>query len=609
MMLNVVNEIELRNAWWLLLVLQPLVLFSVAAVFRYLRHDEFADPQLLPWVRRQQLQRKPIYLLRWLSLCLAWCLLALAMAGPRIALQTIDTGDEQATEVQVVVDVSRSMSARDVLPSRIERARLELMNLIDNVRDTRLGLLVYAARAHVMLPPTQDKEVLRHAAGLLQTGHLPTEGSELLGAVRYAAQQFTQRDQPRAILLISDGEMPDDNQTEIDALLTELKQANIRLYVLGMGTRQGAPLLGDAQGWLQHAGRAVVARLHSERLRLLAEGGNGQYAEVSDDDSDWQLLYNNGIARLQAANRKVTVEDQIIWRDLSAWFVLPGLGLLLLAYLHLPVKSVASNKPALFILCVLLGNGGSVPAEAAVISYAEAYATYRQGEYQLAAKQFAQLKGYRARLAEGVSHYQLQAYQAAAANFIQATLDAETDQQRAMALFNLGNAYFKQDAFLQAEQVYRDVLRYVPRWQAVQINLEYARVLKEKQSAAEPGLATRAGSGSRSARVADDVEITQGQLGLDSSESETQTEPAPAANGDQQMTLTPLQQAAPATEKIEREEDVSWSYDINDASGIQRQHTQFKVDEAVIWQRLFEIEEGFPAPRERPHTLPGTEPW
>lgn len=605
-MMSLLHSIELRNAWWLLLTMQPLLVLVIAALLRHARRDEFADAHLLPWVRSARALRQPLYMLRMLILLLAWGLLALAMAGPRIAQGTIDSGEEQALEVQVVIDLSRSMAARDVMPSRIERVRLELSDFIERMQAIRMGLVVYAARAHVMLPATTDKAVLRHSVALLDTRQLPVEGSDLVAALRLAAQQFHDQDRPRAILLISDGELHSQGRADTTALLAELKQAGIRLYVFGVGTPQGAPLLSDEQGWLQHEGRAVVTRLERERLQGIAIAGNGEYAEVSDDDADWQVLYHNGIARLQASRDETAAGENIIWQDLSAWFVLPGLFLLLLAYAQVPFTRHAAGIGVPLLLAMLV----SPQLEAAPLNYADAYDLYAQGEYQHAASAFARLPGYDARLAEGVSHYRAQAWQQAAASFIQATLDAQSDAQRARALFNLGNTYFKQAAYSEAAQVYADVLRYAHDWRAAQINLDYAKALQQQQATGDLPVATREGKGARSARAADNVAITQGRLSIDGSESETKADLSlqdtlPASQAGAQRLL----QSAPAAAQIERDQDIGWTYEIDSAQAIQVQHTQFSVDEKVLWQRLYEGEEGFAAPQDKPHVLPEVSPW
>lgn len=614
-MMNFISEINLRNPWWLLLALQPWLMWLLAAARQRMQQDSFADTVLLPWVLSQRTLRGSRQLLRQLALVLAWGTFAVAMSGPRLLQRIIDHGEANYLTLQVVVDASYSMSARDVVPTRMQRIKLELHDLLDRLHQVRMGIIVYAARAHVMIPPTSDKSVLRHAVDLLRVRELPTEGSDLLNALQLARQHLqSTSNAPRAILLISDGEVRDDSdqaQQQLTGMVTALRQDNIHLYTLGVGTAQGAPLLDDQNGWLQQAGHTVVTHLHASRLQQLAQQGNGAYAEVADDDSDWRSLYDEGIAQLQVVPRNAESTQQVIWQDLSPWFVLPGVLLLLFAYVQLPM---ARDKAAMWLVlsvAMVIGLLQAPPAQAADDTYATAFTLYQAGKYQEAAREFAQLPGFAARMAEGASEYHLRHYAQAATVYIQAVLDADSDTQRAAALFNLGNSYFQQQAYAQAAAAYRDVLRYQTDFAAAKTNLTFAVSLQEKAIAEGTALVQRAGTGANSATAAPNTVVGKGRVGIDESESKTPEQHTQELNTASQPGVSNklLQQARPATEKIELNKDVQWTYDIVRAQNIAQPDVQFSVDESTIWQRLYESEEDYPAPRERPEVVPGETPW
>lgn len=607
------QEISLRNPWWLLLALQPVLLWLLAILRRRWQPDTFADAALLPWVVSSQQGTRTKQWLRQLTLVLAWCSLALAMAGPRVLQRIVAEDSSQFLQLQVVVDESYSMSARDISPTRLQRAVLELHDLIDRLHQVRMGIIVYAARAHIMIPLTSDKAILRESIAALRVRELPTEGSGLVNALHLARQQLSDADNAqRAILLISDGGLSrDDAQTQqrVTRLVTALRQDKIHLYVLGVGTAQGAPLLNDQNGWLKRDGRSVVTHLQSARLRKLAQLGNGAYAEVADDDSDWQALYDDGIARLALSRRSAAKAGQVIWRDLSEWFVLPGLVLLLLAYARLPVAHPATLSTHVLCLFMLATLFHAPPSHAAQGNYASAYALYRAGHYQQAAQQFARQPGYTARMAEAASWYHLKQYPKAATGYIQAVLDADNDAQRAAALFNLGNSYYQQAAYARAARTYRDVLRYQPGFAAAKINLAYARALQEKRIAPPP-VGGRAGTGYHTAPAQPNTEVGKGRVSIEESEHTTTTaSPTPDNAATPVGNTKLLQQARPATNKIELDKDRQWTYDITQAKNISPADTRVADDPSVFWQRLYEAEEGYPAPRKRPEVLPGVAPW
>lgn len=614
-MMDVISQISLRNPWWLLLALQPLLLWLLARVRRHWQQDDFADASLLPWVLSQHNAGGMRQGLRQLALVSAWCLFALAMAGPRTLQGIIGNSKTDALTLQLIVDESYSMSARDVLPTRLQRVKLELHDLVDRLQGVRMGVIVYAARAHVMIPATSDKSVLRHTIDMLRVRELPTEGSDLASALRMAQQQLkTTKSPQRAILLISDGELSNDTaqgQQQLLQMVANLRRDHIHLYTLGVGTSQGTALLDDQNGWLQQAGRTVVTRLHAARLQTLAQAGNGAYAVVADDDSDWHTLYDEGIAGLRVVPRDSDAGTTLIWHDLSAWFVLPGIVLLLLAYIRLP--HLANTSSATLLLCVIFVAGWlpSPSSQAAEDSYAAAYAIYHAGNFHTAARRFARLPGYAARMGEAASLYQLHQYPQAATVYIQAALDANTDKQRAAALFNLGNSYFKQQVYDRAAATYRDALRYAPTLAAIKTNLAYAEALLESTRQHPVAPVKRAGTGHHMAPAAPGTDVGKGRVSI--AESENQ----PPEQRPQDVDTTPqqankhslLQQAKPVTEQIVLDKDVQWTYDISHARDIQAQDSQFSVNESNFWQRLFEAEEDYPAPRAKPEVLPGVAPW
>lgn len=607
------DEISLRNPWWLLLALQPIVLWLLAALRRRRRSDAFADAALLPWVLSSQRVVHARQLLRQLAILLAWCSLAIAMAGPRILQRIVGEDTSHYLTLQVLVDESYSMSARDILPSRLQRAVLELHDLIDRLRQVRMGIIVYAAHAHVMIPPTSDKSVLRQSLAALRVRELPSEGSDLFNALTLARQQLSGKSSlPRAILLISDGGLSQDTvqaQQRVTKLVSSLRQDNIHLYALGVGTARGAPLLNDQNGWLKQNGHTVVTRLHAKRLQRLAQLGNGTYAKVADDNSDWQTLYDDGIARLGLSARKAGAAGRAIWQDLSPWFVFPGLVLLLLAYLRVPVSR---HQRTALVLLALMASGALLHApasQAAQDSYARAYTLYQSHHYRQAARRFASLAGYPARMAEAACHYHLKQYPKAAVIYIQAVLAANSDAQRAAALFNLGNSYYKQADYARAAKTYRATLRYRPGFAAAKTNLAYAEALQQQHTSSPPRVGGRAGTGYHTAPAEPNTDVGKGRVSLDESSKPTAQTPANAAATAKGMNGKLLQQARPASQKIELDQDTQWTYDITHAQDISPADTHFAVDPSVFWQRLYEAEEGYPAPRQLPAVLPGIRPW
>ena len=604
--------IQLREPLWLLLALLPVLLMALSFLFHRWQRTNYADAHLRDWViSKHSAQQASRW---WQLICthLAWMAFAIAMAGPRIPIKYLDTQQQYTSQLYVLVDLSASMSAADIQPSRIERVKLELLDLIDRLQHTQMGLIVFAAQPHVLTPPTADKTALRHYVQTLRAGLLPTAGTQMLNAIDFARLQLkSANDVSNAILLITDGEHHLSAQQLTDALpqlIEQLKRQRIQLYTLGVGSTQGAAILTADKGWLNDENQAAVSRLNTDYLQQLAELGNGQFQRIRDDDSDWQTLYDQGIAQMSLTTLQQQQDELVQWRELFGGFILGGILLLVLSIWQPRLRHVQS----LLMLPLLYFSLFSLSEDtfAAESEYAHAYRLYQQGDLQAAKKSFASVPGYTARFAQASCAYQLQEYKQAIPLFVQAILQAGTDQQRADAIFNLANSYFKLAQYAQAKQLYTDVLRYQPGNHAASVNLEYAVALEKQATSQQTSKALREGTGPRTADAPPNMDIERGRLSLgDATNNNTDASLTATDTSPQQATEILLQQSRPASEQIEYSEDPSWTYNITTLSELHLQHQRPDVDESELWQRLFEIEEGFMAAQEEPKTLPGVKPW
>lgn len=613
----------LREPLWLLLAFAPLLLVSVASVLKHKRANAYAEPKFNDWVLTANTREHKHRYRQLLFIQLAWLAFAIAIAGPRLPEKIHDTEQQYNKDALVVLDVSLSMSARDLQPSRLERAKLELLDLVDRMENMRLGIVVYAAKPHLLTPPTSDKQVIKYYIQSLRTQLLPTEGSSTFAAIKYGIQRLAQK-QTGAIILVTDGEVnlaATDLSHSLSQLTSLVKKSNITIYTLGVGTAQGAPLLSAQSGWLEHEERAIVSQLNESLLIDIASLGNGEYSPLTDDDSDWVQLYDNGIAKLNYQSADDKLIENTLWQEKYHWFVIAGTIFLLLGLWQPRLRQTkdhpTSNKlrattSIIIFSCLILSLSLNTtnPTFAADNDYSLAYDLYLQGDYQAARDSFARVAGYAARFAEGNMSYQLEQYQVAIPAFIQATLDADNDAQRVSAIFNLANCYFKLEQYSKAERLYQDVLRYRADYTPAEVNLKYATELKREAQGTQKIIAKSQGRGPGTADAPDDMDITTGKLTLGDSEQSgadrdrDRLEQIPGASLQEE-----LAHSTPASEKVEQNEDLSWTYDISNLEQLQQRNPRIHTDQSIIWQRVFESEEDFEAAQDKPSTLPGVKPW
>lgn len=470
--------------WAFALLLLPLAL-GLWGLWRGMRQLHYADPALRPWAIAGQGKsgRGPWH-------ALAWLLLVTALAGPRLAAEQAGYARPARQDVQVLVllDLSASMQALDLSPSRLERARLELDVLPRYLAGESLGLAVFAGRAGMIMPPSSDAEVFRYA--LAHSDHVlgDAPGTALAPALELARNALGGGDgrHGRAILLVSDGEAEALQDQAVLAAVEGLRAARIPLFILGCGTPEGAPLPDGAGGYLMRDGRIVHSRMDAAGLAGLAERSGGRFIPVTDGDADLRAL-----ARAIAGLPSHTDPGQAqAWRELFLIPLLAGLLLLLFAY--------APPRPArlggLLMLPLLLGTMlGAAPKAQAQDGQALAYAAWARGDYVQAQLLYARLPGAQARLGEGAAAYRRGDLDHAIQSFTSAWLLAEETGTRADALYNLGNAELKSGHPQRAALAYEAVLRLRPDDEAAQANLwiarrqAEARQMKKSRPEAPPG--------------------------------------------------------------------------------------------------------------------------
>ncbi len=257
----------------------------------------------------------------WLAMVLG----VVALAQPRWGWRWQELKRE-GLDLVVLLDVSRSMDAADVSPSRMERARREVLDLVELLAGDRVALVIFAGGAYPRMPLTLDYGVLRHVVRDSATESLVAQGSDLGAALQTGLALLGRKGKSdRAMLLITDGEDHEGRAREVAAQVAE---ADVHLYVIGVGTVEGAPIPQAGGGFKKDAeGRMVLSRLDEDLLTDIARAGAGAYVRSGGGNQDVRAIYEDEIrGRLQGAEEGVRREK--IWDERFQWPL--GLAVLLL---------------------------------------------------------------------------------------------------------------------------------------------------------------------------------------------------------------------------------------------------------------------------------------
>ena len=240
--------------------------------------------------------------MRWWLLALAGIIASVAMAGP--AWERIDQPVFRAEQALVVaLDLSRSMDAQDIAPSRLARARLKILEMLERRKSGQTALLVYTSHAFTVTPLTDDTDTIAALVNSLSTDIMPSRGSYPEVGIRKGQSLLEQAGVGYGeVLLITDG----GGSPAAEKAARDLRDAGFALSVLAVGTREGAPIPRLAGGFVTDGrGNIAVARLEERGLRDLATAGSGRFALLGADDSDIEHLLS-GEVRAAASRQSRT---------------------------------------------------------------------------------------------------------------------------------------------------------------------------------------------------------------------------------------------------------------------------------------------------------------
>jgi len=242
---------------------------------------------------------------------------------------------DQSREILIAIDLSRSMLASDVKPTRLDRAKLLVQSLLERLAGERVGLLVFSGTAFLQIPLSADYEILREFLPALDPNYLPEGGSNYRAMLETALSSFSaDGGADRFLIVLSDGEATDDTWLE---LVENLKAKAIRAIGLGIGTAEGSMIPDSSGGFVKDdRGAVVLSRLGSDTLRDLAEKTDGVYTDASSW-IDLAALIQNTVEK--GAKGEFREASRIRLAERFQWALAPGLFLLAWSFLkEFPVR-------------------------------------------------------------------------------------------------------------------------------------------------------------------------------------------------------------------------------------------------------------------------------
>lgn len=488
----------LRPEWFWALPLSALITFAMAR--RELapgNWQRIIDSTLAPYVLLRSVSGKHNY--RWWLMILGGIIATLSLAGPSWnRAEKPVFRSEQA--MVIAVDLSRSMDAQDLTPSRLARAKLKILDILERRNSGQTALIVYSANAFTVTPLTTDSDTVAALVNSLDTNIMPSRGSYPVAAINKGRQLLEQAGIGYGeVLLITDG----GTSPAAERAAANLYNGGYTLSVMGVGTLAGAPVPKVGGGFVtDQSGQIAVSKLESKELQRLATAGNGRYMSLSVDDRDLDVLLSGVIDFASTSNESLATDQ---WQEEGPWLLL----------FLLPLASLAFRRGWVLVIFFVL-----MPVVEPV--YAFSWDDLWLTKDQQAQKQLAEGNAvYASQLFKdpvwkAVANYRAQEYAGSAEGF--------AEQEDTKSLYNLGNALARLGKFESAIHAYDQVLGVNPNNEDAQYNRDVLKELLDQQQQSASDQNQKSSSQSSGGTQQSESDDNQDQSGTTETEEDASSE-------------------------------------------------------------------------------------
>ena len=475
---------------WLLLVIPLMWLIRQIAVKRKMSQlKKFGDPSLLKDMMENVSAVRPSVKFWILNGALA--LLIIMLARPQMG-EKASTEKRQGIEAIVAMDISNSMLAQDVAPSRLDKSKLLVENMINHFEDDKVGLIVFAGDVYVQLPITSDYVSAKMYMQGISPSMMMSQGTDIASAIRVAANSFSPEEQVgKAIFVVTDGE---NHEADAVQAAKEALDKNIMVYVMGIGSPKGAPIPVAGGGYLQdNAGETVITKLNEDMCKEIANAGGGKYIHVDNTSSAMDML-DDEIGKLQKG--EVTVRNYNQYNEQFQAFAIIVLLLLILdvCILERKGKSLKWLHFSVIFTVVLCSCDGIQPDRPYIRKGNKAYRNEQFSDAKLNYQKALSASDTNAvakhnfactlmqdMIADKSTDNQKEMIDSTVKTFVQSAELQNNPYRKARSYRNVGWIYQACEQYEPAIEAYKESLRNDPNDDEVRYNLALCQELLKKQ--------------------------------------------------------------------------------------------------------------------------------
>jgi Ca-activated chloride channel homolog len=315
------------------LILIPLLVFLYYQLIGWKKKlgKKIGDPALVAQLVKSFSSRN--FLLKFVLICVAVFFLVAGLANLR-ARGSAENISRQGVDVMIVLDVSKSMLAQDVKPSRLDKAKQLLYRLIDHLQNDRIGMILFAGRAYMQMPLTTDHGAAKLYISEAGPDAVPTQGTVFAEALTMANNSFNQNEHKyKAVVLISDGE---DHDPDALKVAKQMADDGVMVNTVGIGSPEGSIIIDPEtkQPKKDNQGNTVISKLNEQELTSISDATNGIYIHLENLEDATITLSQ----RLDSIEKRALADSEFVnFKNYFPWFI--GLaGVLLILELFIPER-------------------------------------------------------------------------------------------------------------------------------------------------------------------------------------------------------------------------------------------------------------------------------
>ena len=540
-----------------------LVLIPLLALIRYLsyrnqkkRLRKFGEPSLLKALMPDVSRFRPS--VKFWILQGALALLIVMLARPQMGTK-INHEKRVGIETIIAMDISNSMRAEDIVPSRLDRSKMMVENLVDHFTNDKIGLIVFAGDAFVQLPITSDYVSAKMFLSSIDPSMMASQGTDIARAIEMASHSFTQEEGiGKAIVVITDGE---DHEGGAVEAAEAAKKNGMRVYVLGVGSTQGAPIPVPGTGnYMQdNMGNTVMSALNEDMCKQVAQAGGGAYIHVENNSAAQEQLDNE----LDKLAKKET--STAVYSEFDEQFQAFGVLALLLLILEICIfdrrnpllKHVSLFGKRKVAVMLLFLTALSVTAQTDRQYIRQGNKQFRMGDYPNAEVSYRKAieqnpKNPQASFNLGNALMAQKKDSAAVTQFENASRLETNPLRKAQSFHNIGVICQTHKMYGEAIEAYKNALRLNPNDDETRYNLVLCKHQKQKQDQQKQNQGQNNDDQKKDDQKKDDQQKDQNSDKQDDKKQQEQQKPQMSKDNAEQLLNAAIQNEKQTQDKLKK---------------------------------------------------------